>query len=206
MPKLTWWDTEISDHKAYGSRINWRGREFLVHLVGDVESILDVGCGNGLVYLAFKEAGKKIEIYKGIDLSVKFIEACRELYPERQWEWGDANNLEEHNESFNTVLLYHIFESMTSYEQAIKEALRVAKEKVIIVFWTSLENRENDVVRQLPNDGYMTTYSAKKLFNFLKELGYYYPPWFELYADGFRYNIFIILSKKERRVETAGNI
>lgn len=202
----TWWDTEVSDHLNYGGRWNWKGRELIVHLLDGYESVLDVGCGNGLVYKAIKEANKEFKIYKGIDLSAKFIEACKVLYPERQWEWGDANKLEEPDESYEVVLLYHIFESMPAYEQAIKEALRVAKKKVIIVFWTALTNREDDQVKPLVSDGYMTLYSAPKLFAFIKSLGFNYAPWIELYCDNFRYNLFVTLDKEHKRAETAANI
>ena len=155
----TWWDVNISDHKNYGENVNFKGKKFVVHLLGeDTKTILDVGCGNGLVYKAIQTMGRKVELYKGIDLSGKFIEACKELYPEAVWEQQDANDLKEADKSYDVVLLYHCLESMREYKTPIQEALRVAKNRVIIVFWKGFTAREDDMIEVIYPYGYTTMF------------------------------------------------
>ena len=203
----TWWDQNISDHENYGNNINFAGKKFVVNLLSDnCQSILDVGCGNGLVYKALKESGRQIPVYKGVDLSTLMINACQKLYPERNWVVGDANKIGELDESYDDVLLFHIFESMDHYEDAIKGALKLAKNRVIIVFWQALTNREDDMVQPLPPNNFATLYSASKFFKFIKELGFTHTPWVELYVEDFRYNLFVVLDKEHNRVETAANL
>jgi len=201
--KETWWDIEISDHEKYGLNINYAGKKLVAHLLGDdCQSVLDVGCGNGLVYKAIKEEGKLPSKYKGVDLSSKMIETCQKMYPEVEWEQEDADQLKEENESYDIVLLFHVHESMNSYQQSIKEALRVAKKKVIIVFWKGLTNLDEDIIQEMPYNGWTSFYCAKKFFTFLKEIDYSYAPWLELYCDGFRYNLYFVLDKEHQRTES----
>jgi len=196
-----YWENQDPEH--YGSGINYDGKKFVVHLLGDCESILDAGCGNGLVYKALKEQYFLVPKYKGIDLSKSFIEYNKKTYPEAEWEIGDINKMNEADESYDIVLLFHCVEANDNYEKPIKEALRVAKKRVILVFWKGLhQDWEEDRVEKLKPDGWTSQYSAKKFLKFLKEIGYSHAPWLELYCDEFRYNLYFIFSKSHKRTES----
>lgn len=200
----TYWDNIDAEHYGYG--INFAGKKLVAQLLGDKkDSILDAGCGNGLVYKGIKESGWQGK-YKGIDYSHNFIDYCKKTYPEAEWELGDINKLNEADESYDVVLLFHCIEANNNYEKPIREALRVAKEKVIVVFWKGLHpSWEKDKVETLKPEGYTSQYSATKFFAFLKELGYRYAPWMEYYADEYRYNLYFLFDKKYRRIEGGGN-
>lgn len=195
---------ENADPEHYGQGINYGGKKFVVHLLGDkCDSILDAGCGNGLVYKAIKESDRIIPKYKGIDLSNAFIEYNKKTYSEAEWEIGDINKLNEVDESFDVVLLFHCVEANDNYEKPIREALRVAKERVILVFWKGLHHDwETDKVEKLEPNAWTSHYSAKKFLRFLKEIGYAHAPWLELYCDEYRYNLYFIFDKKYARTES----
>jgi len=197
-----YWENIDPEHYGYG--INYDGKKFVVHLLGKKQdSILDAGCGNGLVYKAIIEMGVNPVRYKGIDLSHSFIDYNKKIYPEAEWEIGDINKLNETDESYDIVLLFHCVEANDNYEKPIMEALRVAKEKVILVFWKGLhKDWETDLVEKLDPDGWTSMYSASKFFKFLRHIGYAYAPWIELYCDEFRYNLFFIFDKKHNRIES----
>lgn len=194
----------------YGANINFRGKEFLAWYLPEEESVLDVGCGNGLLFKAIydkivlplkQDEPFTIPQYKGIDLSYKMLEGAKELYPEQEWEVGDANDIKEEDESWDNVILFHILECMEDYEQPIKEALRVAKNKVVIAMWKGLRVQDTDVIKESPPNNWESMFSGKRFFPFLAGLGYTYPQWVELYVESTRYNLFIIIDKKHKRAE-----
>lgn len=196
-----YWENQDPEH--YGSGINYEGKKFVFNLIPADSSILDAGCGNGLVYKAMKEIGFNASEYKGIDLSNSFINYCKEKYPEAKWEIGDINKLNETDESFDVVLLMHCVEANDNYEKPIKEALRIAKKRVILVFWKGLHHDwESDRIEKLKPEGWTSQYSAKKFLKFITELGYAHAPWLELYCDEWRYNLYFVFDKKQKRTES----
>lgn len=198
-----YWENQDPEH--YGSGINYGGKQFVVHLLGDCESILDAGCGNGLVYKAIKEMGGDVHLsqYKGIDLSKSFTEYNKRTYPEAEWAVGDINKIDEVDESFDVVLLFHCVEANDNYEKPLKEALRIARKRVILVFWKGLvRDWEEDKIEKLDPDGWTSQYAAKKFLKFIDGLGYGRAPWLELYCDEFRYNLYFVFDKAHKRTES----
>jgi len=137
-----WWNNIMNNDKevaknyirSYGEGVDFPSRMELLKHIYDGESLLDVGCGSGCEYENIKKHNKKIN-YKGVDYASVFIDACQDLFPEVDWEVQDSESLAEEDNSYDTVLLRHMLECLPHYEGAIKEAWRVAKKRVVIVFW-----------------------------------------------------------------------
>jgi len=154
--------------RSYGEGVGFPSRMETLRWIKDNESFLDVGCGSGCEYENIKAYNRNID-YKGVDYSQTFIQACQELFPEAIWELQDANNLQEKDNSFDTVLLRHILEHCEYYEQPIKEAWRVAKKRIIIVFWVApSKNSDIDKLDKVGEDCWHNIYSYSKLLQFLK--------------------------------------
>ena len=88
------------------------------------DSILDVGCGNG-IYVNFFANGKKIQ---GIDLN-----------PSDGWHEnpslfsiGEASQLKAASKSVDTILAFEVLEHLQDPTQALNEFRRVAKKNIII--------------------------------------------------------------------------
>jgi SAM-dependent methyltransferase len=152
------WDNHIPTLKARKRWIRSTGagpgtasREFLLERVYDGESFLDVGCGPGVVYECFQLANRQIE-YRGIDVSPGFVEACRDLFPEGDFREGNAMQLSAADNSYDVVNLSNVIEHTPGYEIPIKEAMRVARRRVIITMWRPLIIGKPDR-RQVPEKG-----------------------------------------------------
>lgn len=95
-----------------------------------VETILDVGCGEGftLKKLEEKKIGKKNQ---GIDYSDDAINLGKRLYPELNLSIGDVYSLKFKDKSFDMSLCTEVLEHLEDPEKAVKEILRVTKKYVV---------------------------------------------------------------------------
>jgi SAM-dependent methyltransferase len=108
--------------QAYQSRV----RTDLLHVIpGDVESVLDVGCGNGYITNAFP-----ITIFVvGTDISSEALQ-----YVERPHIINSMTHLPFSDGSFDLVQAIDVIEHISDegYRQALKELERVAKKYLVI--------------------------------------------------------------------------
>lgn len=122
--------------------------------------VLDVGCGSGWLWEMSEKRDFALH-YKGVDLTENFIEGCKIDFPMIQkwnpvepytlnqcpkWEIMDAQDLKEKDNSYDIVVLYHILEHCPDWERAAEEAIRVARERVIINFWHGYGNADEKLV------------------------------------------------------------
>lgn len=97
----------------------------------DIESVLDVGCGEGFTLNKLQEEGigKK---WEGIDFSEEAIKIGKKLYPSLDLHKGDISNLEYKNSSFDLVCCAEVLEHLKEPEDGLKELLRVSKKYLIL--------------------------------------------------------------------------
>lgn len=198
----TWWST-ISNHKDYNKHSGMQGKKFITVLLRDGESVLDVGCGSGILYEQMKQYVKDFK-YTGVDITDEFVAACKDQYPEADFREADMRDLSMFSDnSFDTVVNYHAIECCADYKQAVKETIRVAKKRAIVCFWKGLSENPEDIIK-VAADGVTaeTMISARVWFAFLKEIGYYYAPWIELYTDATRYNLYFVFDKEFHRADS----
>tara|TARA_Y100000739_G_C20579446_1_gene452063 strand:- start:368 stop:1048 length:681 start_codon:yes stop_codon:yes gene_type:complete len=93
------------------------------------DSLIDVGCGNGLVLSALSGYFKNLY---GCDYCEDMVVIARELNPEAKIIQTEANNLPFNNQITEYSLTYSIFHYLPSYQYAINciyELIRVTKDK-----------------------------------------------------------------------------
>jgi len=97
----------------------------------EVNSILDVGCGEGftLSRLKMKKIGKKLE---GIEYNKKAIALSKKEYPGLKIRQGSIYELPYKNNSFDLVLCTEVLEHMQSPEKALNELIRVSKKYLLL--------------------------------------------------------------------------
>ena len=96
-----------------------------------VDSILDVGCGEGFTLNRLKEngIGKKLE---GIESLQAAIDLGKKTYPDIKIVKGSIYELPYKDNSFDLVLCTEVLEHLEKPQDAIKELVRVSKKYLVI--------------------------------------------------------------------------
>jgi SAM-dependent methyltransferase len=111
----------------------WNFFRNLLSLVASkkVDSILDVGCGEGFTLNRLKEygIGKYLE---GVEQSKDAIELGRKTYPDIKIIKGSIYDLPYKDNSFNLVLCTEVLEHLDNPSKALKELVRVSSKYLIV--------------------------------------------------------------------------
>ncbi len=146
--------------------IDYPSRAKVRELVCDNVSVLDVGCSTGVEYEGFKKYGPYVK-YTGVDFTPNSVRIAAKLFPEVPFLMGDIRALPFSAKSFDVVLARHIFEHLPEIERALGELLRVARQKVIIVFFLELQNLRGLEKRDENLEG-------DKIFDWTYDRSYFY--------------------------------
>lgn len=177
--------------EAYGEGPGSETRYTIASFIEEDDTVLDIGCGPGWNFDHFKKFSPKVKKYKGIDYSERFVKVANDRNP-GIYELGDCRDLKEPDNSWDIVILQDILEHTNGYEKPVREALRVAKKKVIITFWRRLQPKDQHDINDDGNDGYGASYSRPLWEQFLKELGY---DWQYKETSQNRYHEYYVLTK-----------
>ena len=96
-------------------------------------SVLDVGCGTGIVWKEWK--GKPVT---GIDPSQKLIEQANHITT----ILGRGELLPFPDKSFDTVTCFTALHNFDDYQQGLEEMTRVAKQKIIVTLLKKSKKRK----------------------------------------------------------------
>lgn len=111
----------------------WNFFRHLVNLIAskNVDSILDVGCGEGFTLNRLKEKGigKKLE---GVEYLQAAIDLGKKSYPDILIKKGTIYELPYKDNSFDLVLCTEVLEHLKEPEVALKELIRVSKKYLVV--------------------------------------------------------------------------
>ena len=122
--------------------------------IGEIkDSIIDVGCGNGLVLSAL--SGNFKNLY-GCDYCEEMVDIAREINPEAKIIQTEANNLPFSDQITEYSLTYSIFHYLPSYQYAINciyELIRVTKDqgRILIGDILDIENKKSMLLSDKKN-------------------------------------------------------
>lgn len=176
------WDDlmETDEHAAnymatYGEGPGYTTRITVGSFIDDGESVLDVGCGPGWNFEHFENFGPIPSKYKGYDYSERFVRVANQRVVNKGFEpcfvLGDVRDIKEPDKSWDVVIVQDCLEHTNGYKGPVKEALRVAKKRVIISFW-HLKDEGPDQINDDGNDGYGAWYGKPDWEMFLNSLPY----------------------------------
>ena len=164
--------------RNYKTGTDNNGRKALAGILADYDNpkVLDAACGTAVNYEVLAANNIPVQ-YTGMDRTIKFINYAKELYGDNiTMVEGYVQEMPFQDNEFDVVILRHILEHLEDYELAVREAIRVAKKEVIIVFFLDPSNDLQDQieVRKTEYEGYTywwNTYSWPKFVRFVSEFG-----------------------------------
>jgi SAM-dependent methyltransferase len=122
-------------------RVGHEGREHpsrlkAVELLDGMTSVLDVGCGTGVMFELIRERRPDLD-YLGIDVTAQFVAAARERFPAdaARFREGSLYELDRLPGLFDAVLCRHILEHLPDFVPAVERMYGCARRKLIIVFY-----------------------------------------------------------------------
>lgn len=137
-------------------------------------SILDIGCGCGVLYKNLKHSDPNISNrYKGVDISQPFLDKFTAAYPDADVSLENGETLSFDDNSFEAVVFYDVLRHQPEYETLLTEALRVSSKYVFMI--ETFVNNENDEDLEITYkwytlDIYDNWYSRDKMKNFIHGL------------------------------------
>lgn len=116
----------------------WRGlivadmrREF-----GSEASLLEIGCGSGLIYRELLEAGVVTPgSYRGGDVSRSMLSLAQQRFPGVEFSALDIMHLPYGDRSQENVICIHVLQHLPRYDAAVAELMRVASRKLYLASW-----------------------------------------------------------------------
>ena len=149
----------------------------------NINNILDVGCGSGIITSTLAKTFKNISI-TGIDLSKQRFNDERTKHSDNKnlnFIQGSAENMPFHSNHFDIVFIRFLLEYSKSPLRIIKEMHRVTKPNGFIILQDldaqlathypenkSLQNRLDIILKHLSKSGF-DPYIGRKLFHFGKK-------------------------------------
>lgn len=139
-----------------------------------INSILDIGCGTGILYEVLSEEGYKGS-YAGTDLSNDMLEVGRKRYKGIDLRAMDCEKLEFPSRSFDVVFMRSVLHHIPNPVTAIKEMRRVARKTIIIgeparnIFTSLPRYLLKKLTKHFDEDH--THYSVRQLEKFFKKAG-----------------------------------
>lgn len=137
------------------------------------ESLLDVGCGTGHHLRWLKDFGLELA---GVDHSSPMLEvAKKDLSKDIKLQLADTKNLPYQENSFDIVMMITTLEFLDEPKLALKEALRVCKEKLFLgvlnkYSWLSFRRRIRGIFLEDPIWSYARFFSVWGLLRLIHSL------------------------------------
>lgn len=120
----------------------WAARVMQAAKISKGDSVLDVGCGTGILARTIAKninAGGKLV---GLDLNEGMLRVAAQINPEIDYRRGSAESLPFPDESFDAVVSQFSLMFFTDLPKALKEMMRVLKPQghFAVAVWDSLEH------------------------------------------------------------------
>lgn len=145
-----------------------------INLLNNNDSVLDVGCGNGLVSDYLEQKGMKVT---AIDSSQNMLDICKKRNNNIDYYKMDVRNLNFEDSTFNAIFCYAVLIHIDKLEtfKVLKTFYKLLKSKGILFINVMEEKEPNEnttVVESLDNQykTWFQYYNKEELINMLKEI------------------------------------
>lgn len=134
----TWWeknlDTQMETFRSWIGSHKAESKVFCRRRVAAAgyRSILDCGCGLCTEYDGYKSDGYAID-YKGLDVTPKLVQLARDRGIDVTQ--GYLEQIPLPDQCVDVVYIRHVLEHLPHHAAALREAVRVARKEVLVVFF-----------------------------------------------------------------------
>jgi SAM-dependent methyltransferase len=125
------WQPLVAAAKAGHPREDIAGLYRALDAMGTIPELLEVGCGGGY-YSEILDHRYPTMHYRGLDISAAMIDLARQMYPQREFVVGSAYELPYDDGSQSVVVDGVALIHMPSWQQAIREYARVARDHIVL--------------------------------------------------------------------------
>jgi ubiquinone/menaquinone biosynthesis C-methylase UbiE len=101
-------------------------------------SLLDAGCGTGLMYGELVPDIVATENYTGVDIASPMLDIARNDFPEGRFHLDDLYHLSYADDSFDAVICFEVLGHLPEIKTPISEMIRVARKLVVFSVWNEL--------------------------------------------------------------------
>jgi ubiquinone/menaquinone biosynthesis C-methylase UbiE len=120
------------DNRLYQKHLELYLDKMFRHLLGTgARRVLDVGCGEGIVYRAMRERGWSGQ-WTGFDFSVEAVAFAKQASPEAEWRQASAYEIPFADKSFELVFSSQVFEHLPNPQVPLMECARVAERHLLL--------------------------------------------------------------------------
>ncbi|HEY7322124.1 MAG TPA: class I SAM-dependent methyltransferase [Candidatus Binatia bacterium] len=108
----------------------------VLDLLEGLSSVLDVGCGNGVMFEMIREKDLDLD-YLGVDVTEKLLQVARELFPAdaHRFRHMSLYELRKFPRRFDAVVCRHVLEHLPDYVPAVEYLYSHTRKKLILVFF-----------------------------------------------------------------------
>jgi ubiquinone/menaquinone biosynthesis C-methylase UbiE len=168
-----WWNKNLKDEKMMKIFKGWIGsfdaiskkftRKYIERM--GYKSLLDAGCGCCTEYFGYKNDGYSIK-YSG-------VETCKLLFEEGinngiDVKLNSSERLPFDNNSYDVVYIRHLLEHLPGYNKALDEAIRVANNEVLVVFFLKPTISATKINYNEEENLYNNDYNKVEIENYIK--------------------------------------
>lgn len=119
---------------------HWTQLNSFANLVDPGETVLDAGCGEGMLLWKMKERGADVT---GLDISRPNLDAAKTFLAGKgiddvELVQGDLEKMPFEDNSFDTVVSSHVLEHLPDFDKGLSEIHRITRKKAIIALPTCL--------------------------------------------------------------------
>lgn len=171
MQEQTWWNKHVQEQlDTFNGWIGDEDAQSRVYIVEYLknkpyETIVDLGCGNAILYHSLKKNNVNIE-YTGVDSCNFFVETNNKLNINTLF--GDIRKLTGINDStYDIGFSRHTLEHQPTFELELNEMIRISKYEACHIFFIKPDS-DPEVKYEKESDLYHNKYSKKRINNFLK--------------------------------------
>src|SRR5258705_619514 len=149
---------------------NHPSRVRALSLLEGLSSVLDVGCGNGVMFEMIRERRLDLD-YLGVDVTENLLQVARQLFPAdaHRFRRMSLYDLKKLRRKFDAVVCRHVLEHLPDYAPAVQYLYSCARKKLILAFFLPPQPRSPGPKPdgKFERDFYNHTYDLGEFINHL---------------------------------------